>query len=55
MAHLLDDEYLRPFEAAVRGRAEHAFARAEELTGGKIALADWASAHEYFGTPVMVP
>ena len=49
MAHLLDDEYLKPFEGAIRGRAAHAFARAEELTQGKKSLADWASAHEYYG------
>ena len=49
MAHLLDDEYLKPFEAAIKGRAAHAFARAEELTQGKTSLADWASAHEYYG------
>ena len=49
MAHLLDDEYLKPFEPAIRGRAEHAFARATELTQGKKSLADWASAHEYYG------
>lgn len=49
MAHLLDDPYLKPFEAAIRGRANHAFARANELTGGEKTLADWASAHEYYG------
>ena len=49
MAKLLDDAYLKPFEAAIRGRSEHAFARARELTGGKQGLADWASAHEYYG------
>ena len=49
MAHLLDDPYLKPFEAAIRGRAAHAFARANELTNGKTSLADWASAHEYYG------
>ena len=49
MAHLLDDEYLKPFESAIRGRAAHAFARAAELTQGKTSLADWASAHEYYG------
>ncbi len=49
MARLLDDPYLRPFEAAIRGRAEHALARAYELTCGKSSLADWASAHEYYG------
>ncbi|MGN0832645.1 MAG: alpha amylase C-terminal domain-containing protein [Kiritimatiellia bacterium] len=49
MAHLLDDEYLKPYEAAVRGRAQRAFARAEELTQGACSLADWANAHHYFG------
>ena len=47
--HLLDDPYLKPFEAAVRGRAARAFARAEELTGGKTSLSDWANAHHYYG------
>ena len=49
MTHLLDDTYLKPFEAAIRGRADHAVARANELTGGKGTLADWASAHEFYG------
>ena len=49
MARLLDDPYLKPFEAAIRGRAQHAFDRAGELTAGKCSLADWASAHEYYG------
>ena len=47
--HLLDDPYLAPFEDAIRGRAAHAEARATELMGGKGILADWASAHEYYG------
>ena len=49
MAKLLDDEYLRPFEEAIRGRAMNAYARANQLTGGKTPLADWAAAHEYYG------
>ena len=49
MAHLLDDTYLKPYEAALRGRAQHAYARAEELTQGKTSLVDWANAHNYFG------
>ena len=49
MAQLLDDEYLRPFEEAIRGRAMNAYARANQLTGGKTPLADWAAAHEYYG------
>ena len=49
VARLLDDPYLAPYAEAVRGRAAHARAKARELTGGKGRLADWASAHEYFG------
>ena len=49
MAHLLDDEYLKPFESAIRGRAQRAADRAAELTQGKCALADWANAHNYYG------
>ena len=48
MAKLLDDEYLKPFESAIRGRAERAMRRLEELTSGA-PLADWANAHNYFG------
>ncbi len=46
---LLDDEYLKPYEEAIRGRAEHARVKALELTGGSQKLSDWASAHEYYG------
>ena len=49
MAHLLDDGYLKPFEAAIRGRAQRATDRANELTQGKSSLADWANAHNYYG------
>ena len=49
MAHLLDDEYLKPFEGAIRGRAQRAIDRMREPTGGKESLADWANAHNYFG------
>ena len=49
MAKLLEDAYLKPFEGAIRGRAEHALSLAGQLTGGKMSLADWASAHEYYG------
>ena len=49
MTHLLDDEYLKPFETAIRGRSQHAFDRANELTQGKSTLADWANAHNYYG------
>ena len=46
---LLDDPYLLPFADAVRGRAARARARADELAGQGKSLADWASAHEYYG------
>ena len=49
MAHLLDDGYLKPFEAAIRGRAQRAADRAQELTQGKCSLANWANAHNYYG------
>ena len=49
MAHLLDDGYLKPFEAAIRGRAQRAADRMQELTQGKCSLADWANAHNYYG------
>ena len=48
MPKLLDDVYLKPFENAIRGRAENAFRRARELTCGK-SLSEWASAHEFYG------
>ncbi len=46
---MLDDPFLKPYESAVRGRAAHAYARAEELTGGETSLGDWANAHHYYG------
>ena len=49
MPHLLDDEYLRPYERAICGRAQRAADRAEELTQGKCSIADWANAHNYYG------
>ena len=49
MAHLLDDSYLKPFEAEIRGRAKRAADRALELTEGRQSLSDWANAHNYFG------
>ena len=49
MAHLLDDAFLKPYEAAIRGRSQRAADRARELTQGKCSLADWANAHNYYG------
>ena len=49
MRHLLDDPYLKPFEAAIRGRAANAERRMRELTGDRTSLVDWANAHNYFG------
>ena len=48
MPHLLDDPFLKPYESAVRGRANRAFARAQELAGGGD-IAGWANAHLYYG------
>ncbi len=49
MARLLDDAYLKPWEGAIRARAARADALAERLAGTGRSLADWASAHEYYG------
>ena len=49
MTRLLDDEFLKPYEAAIRGRARRAFDRAAELTQGAMSLGEWANAHNYFG------
>ena len=46
---LLDDKYLEPYADAIRGRRDHAYWRAEQLAGKGGSLADWASAHEYYG------
>ena len=48
MPRLLDDEYLRPYETAIRGRAKRAFDRAEDLAQGR-PISEWASAHEFYG------
>ena len=49
MAKLLDDGYLSPYASIIRGRSQRAYAKAEELTQGRSSLAEWASAHEYYG------
>ena len=49
MASLLDDEYLKPYEGAVKGRSQHAYDRAMQLTMGRQSLSDWAQAHEFYG------
>ncbi len=46
---LKDDEWLRPYAAAIEGRHAQALRKQEELTGGKGTLADWADGHLYFG------
>ena len=33
----------------MRGRAARAFARADELTGRRMSLTEWANAHNYYG------
>ncbi len=49
MPHLLDDIWLKPYAQAIRGRAARALAKAHDLTEGKMSLANWASAHMYYG------
>ena len=49
MSHLLDDIWLKPYAQAIRGRAARALAKAHDLTEGKMSLANWASAHMYYG------
>ena len=44
-----NDEWLRPYEAAIQGRHSHVNDKIEELTGGKGTLSDFADGHLYFG------
>ena len=46
---LLDDPYLKPYEAAIRRRAELAAATAARLAAGPGSLAEFACAHEFYG------
>jgi 1,4-alpha-glucan branching enzyme len=49
-AYLLNsDPYLKPYEEILQRRAERIESAENRLTQGKISLADFASAHEYFG------
>jgi len=43
------DPWLAPFRAVLRQRADHAAWMEAYLTGGKLSLADFAAAHEYYG------
>ena len=43
------DEYLKPFKDAIDWRVARTRARAENLASGAKNLADFASAHEYYG------
>lgn len=49
IARLVDDSYLDPYRDAIARRAQRARALAGRLTGGKGTLADFASAHAYYG------
>lgn len=49
LATLEDDPYLDPYRADLQRRAALAQDLADRLTGGKIALKDFASAHTYYG------
>ena len=45
-----NDSWLEPFEAAIRGRHDHALWKISQLTqNGKKTLSDFASGHLYFG------
>ncbi len=44
-----NDEWLQPYEQAIQGRHDHALYKANELTGGKGKLSDFADGHLYFG------
>ena len=46
---LLDDPWLKPYAAQLRRREEMAVLRAADLSRGAKSLADFASAHEYYG------
>ncbi len=48
-ARLADDSYLDAHRGVIQRRAEYAKALAARLTGGTLPLAEFASAHEYFG------
>jgi 1,4-alpha-glucan branching enzyme len=48
-AKLLDDQLLVPFKGKIDWRKNRANETEQRLTGGKITLKDFASAHEYFG------
>ncbi len=46
---LLDDPWLSPFCGHIKYRAKNIIDVENRLTGGKISLADFSSAHEYYG------
>ena len=47
--HLTDDPYLRPYLGHIEKRKTRITQTEQRLTGGKIMLKDFASAHEYYG------
>lgn len=44
-----EDEWLAPYEDAIRGRHDHAVWKINQLTGGSGSLSDFANGHAYFG------
>lgn len=46
---LKNDPWLEPFRKAIEGRHEDVLRKEQELTGGEIALSDFANGHHYFG------
>jgi len=49
LSKLTDDPWLRPFLGRIRSRAKRAAELADRLAAGTGSLADFASAHEYYG------
>ncbi len=49
LASLKADPYLDPYQPAIAQRKEHRLATEHRITGGIRSLADFASAHQYYG------
>jgi len=48
-ALIAKDPWLAPYRGSLRQRTDHAAWMEAHLTGGRLALADFAAAHEYYG------
>ena len=45
-----NDSWLKPYEAAIEGRHDHALYKLAQLSKGSGKLSDFADGHLYFGT-----